>query len=184
MNRSVFGFYKLDLICDERKTELLKQVILIMGICGSGKTTVGKALSKSLGIPFLDADDFHPRSNVMKMSRGEALTDEDRWPWLAAIVEHILHNHRNAFVLGCSALKETYREYLAQRLAVHPVLLEISFEEAKARMDQREGHFMPSSLIQSQLDTLEVPAEAVKLPATANLADQVHLLSESFRKFL
>lgn len=155
-----------------------------MGICGSGKTTVGKALSKSLGIPFLDADDFHPRSNVMKMSRGEALTDEDRWPWLAAIVEHILHNHRNTFVLGCSALKESYREYLAQRLTVHPVLLEITFEEAKARMDQREGHFMPSSLIQSQLDTLEVPKEAYHISATTNLEVLVDLLDQNFRKLL
>ena len=162
----------------------LKQVILIMGICGSGKTTVGQALSKSLGIPFLDADDFHPRANVMKMSRGEALTDDDRWPWLAAIVEHILNNHRNEFVLGCSALKDSYREYLSQRLEVHPVLLEITFEEAKARMDQREGHFMPSSLIQSQLDTLEIPDNAFKLKASTKLEAQVDLLHQNFRKLL
>ena len=155
-----------------------------MGICGSGKTTVGKALAKSLGIPFLDADDFHPRANVMKMSRGEALTDEDRWPWLAAIVEHILNNHRSEFVLGCSALKNSYREYLSQRLEVHPVLLEITFEEAKARIDQREGHFMPSSLIQSQLDTLEIPDNAFKLKANTMLEDQVDLLHQNFRKLL
>lgn len=155
-----------------------------MGICGSGKTTVGEALSKSLGIPFMDADDFHPRENVMKMSRGEALTDDDRWPWLAAIVEYISNNHRQEFILGCSALKESYRAYLAQRLKVHPVLLDITFEEAKARMDQRKGHFMPSSLIQSQLDTLEIPTEAMRLSATTELNELVHLLEQNFRKLL
>ena len=155
-----------------------------MGICGCGKTTVGKELSKSLGIPFLDADDFHPRENVMKMSRGQALTDEDRWPWLAAIVEHIQHNHRNNFVLGCSALKDSYRAYLGQRLQVHPVLLELSFEEAKARMDQRKDHFMPSSLIQSQLDTLEIPKDGLKLSATTPLNELVDKLDQNFRKLL
>ena len=162
----------------------MKQVILIMGICGSGKTTVGKALSKSLGIPFLDADDFHPRENVMKMSRGEALTDEDRWPWLAAIVENILNNHRHQFVLGCSALRESYRTYLGQRLAIHPVLLELTFEEAQARLDQRKGHFMPGSLIQSQLDTLEIPKEAYRIDATTELHHLVDLLHQNFRKLL
>lgn len=155
-----------------------------MGICGSGKTTVGKALSVELGIPLLDADDFHPRSNVMKMSRGEALTDDDRWPWLAAIVEHMLNSHRDQFILGCSALKGAYREYLGQRLTLHPVMLDITFDEAKRRMDQREGHFMPSSLIKSQLDTLEVPKDAITVSATTELNEIVDLLSESFRKLL
>lgn len=155
-----------------------------MGICGSGKTTVGKALSKSLSIPFLDADDFHPRENVMKMSRGEALTDDDRWPWLAAIVEHILNNHRKQFILGCSALKESYRAYLGQRLVIHPVLLELTLEEAKARLEQRKNHFMPSALIQSQLDTLEVPKEAYRIDATTQLEALVDLLHQNFRKLL
>ena len=120
----------------------------------------------------------------MKMSRGEALTDEDRWPWLAAIVEHILNNHRSQFILGCSALKESYRTYLGQRLAIHPVLLDLTFEEAKARLDQRKGHFMPSSLIQSQLDTLEVPKEAYRISASTNLEVLVDLLDQNFRKLL
>lgn len=155
-----------------------------MGISGSGKTTLGKALSESLGIPFLDADDFHPRANVMKMSSGQPLTDEDRWPWLASIVEDILHNHRTQFVLGCSALKSIYREYLAQRLNLHLVYLDISLAEAQSRLESRKGHFMPAKLIQSQLDTLEVPADAFTVSAETKLTDSVDLLTLHFRKLL
>jgi gluconokinase len=120
----------------------MKEVILIMGISGSGKSTVGIALSKRLGIPFIDADDFHPKENIMKMSRGLPLTDEDRWPWLASIAEHILNSHRDTFILACSALKQTYRDYLGQRLQLRLVVLQISEKDALERLNQgrRHGH--------------------------------------------
>lgn len=169
---------------DKRKTSDLKQVILIMGISGSGKSTLGKTLAEQMGMPFLDADDFHPKANIMKMSSGQALTDDDRWPWLAAIVEYILNHHRDRFILGCSALKASYRDYLSQRLDIHNVYLEIDFEEAKKRLEQRKGHFMPSNLIQSQLDTLEVPKEALVISAETKITESVEFLASHFRKLL
>lgn len=128
-----------------------------MGISGCGKSTVGSRLSKRLGVPFLDADDFHPKSSVVKMSAGQPLTDEDRWPWLGAISQHILDSHRNGFILGCSALKNSYRDYLKQRLDITLVYLKLSEQEAVDRLNQRSDHFMPAGLVRSQLDTLEEP---------------------------
>ncbi|WP_305983105.1 gluconokinase [Roseivirga thermotolerans] len=158
----------------------MKEVIVVMGISGAGKSTVGKALANRMGMPFLDADDFHPRENVMKMSSGQPLDDDDRWPWLAAIVEHILQSHRPCFVLGCSALKESYRLYLAQRLKLHLVYLEITAEEAHRRLKMRKRHFMPATLVQSQLDALEIPSSAFRLSATLNITKSVDLLAEHF----
>ena len=82
-----------------------------MGISGCGKTTIGQALARQISVPFLDADDFHPRENILKMSRGIPLEDEDRWPWLAAIAEYIKQSHREHFVLACSALRTSYRSF-------------------------------------------------------------------------
>lgn len=150
-----------------------KKLIIIMGISGSGKSTIGKALSAKMGIPFIDADDFHPNENVMKMSRGVPLEDEDRWPWLGAIIEFVLQSHRNTFILACSALKASYREYLDQRLTNGYLFLELSAQEAEARLNQRAGHFMPAKLVNSQLDALEVPERALSLSATLTVDEIV-----------
>lgn len=153
-----------------------------MGISGSGKSTVGIALSKRLGIPFLDADDFHPKENIMKMSRGLPLTDDDRWPWLASIVEHVLNSHRNIFILACSALKQTYRDYLGQRLLLRLVVLNISEKDALERLSKRKNHFMPASLIKSQIETLELPKKALIVESNQELEDAVNFISSYFQQ--
>jgi gluconokinase len=159
----------------------MKEVILLMGISGSGKSTVGMALSKHLSIPFLDADDFHPTENIMKMSRGLPLTDDDRWPWLASIAEHILNSHRSSFILACSALKQTYRDYLGQRLQLRLVVLQISEKDVLERLNQRKNHFMPASLIKSQIATLEIPKEAIIVESNQKLEDIIDFISPYFQ---
>jgi gluconokinase len=134
-----------------------------MGVSGSGKSTFGKALADRLGWTFADADDYHPPANHEKMSRGVALTDEDRQPWLERlhdlIVEHALENKK--IVLACSALKEKYRDILVGDLeSVALVFLRGDAELIAERMRQRE-HFMPVSLLETQLATLEPPMNAI-----------------------
>ena len=151
-----------------------------MGISGAGKSTVGSRLAKHLEIPFLDADDFHPTENIKKMSRGQALTDDDRWPWLGAIVQYVLDSHRQQMVLGCSALKASYRDYLAQRLNLKIVYLELTRQEAISRLEARTDHFMPVSLIDSQLETLEPPTEALTISASTPLEEIVKVAANHF----
>jgi len=131
-----------------------------MGVSGSGKTTVGGALAKRLGVPFRDADGFHPKANVEKMSAGIPLTDEDRWPWLDAIAAAIRDTPQSeGIVVSCSALRRIYRERIL-RAAGRPVTfvhLAGTKETIAPRMATRTGHFMPLSLLDSQLATLEPP---------------------------
>lgn len=140
----------------------LPAVILLMGVSGSGKSTIGAALSKRLGWPYADADEFHPPANVAKMSAGQPLTDDDRWPWLAAIAAHIdsaREKGRHAIV-SCSALKRVYRDMLVgPRKDVQLVLLDGTKDEIFARMSARKDHFMPLSLLDSQFATLERPGD-------------------------
>ena len=134
--------------------------LIVMGVSGSGKSTVAEALSARLGWRCADADRFHPASNVAKMSAGQPLTDEDRWPWLAAIAAHIDKARvegRHAIV-SCSALKRVYRDILiGNRDNVRLVLLDGTKDEIFARMSARKDHFMPLSLLESQFATLERP---------------------------
>lgn len=135
--------------------------IVMMGVSGSGKSTVGAALAKRLGLGFRDADEFHPAANVAKMSAGTPLTDEDRWPWLDAIGAALAEAGRDGrgIVVGCSALKRIYRDRL--RTAAHRSLIFVHLSGSAGtlakRMQTRKGHFMPASLLQSQLATLESP---------------------------
>lgn len=135
-------------------------VIVLMGVSGSGKSTTGTALSRALGWPFRDADSFHPPANVEKMSRGTPLTDEDRWPWLAAIARWI-DERRDAGergIVSCSALKRAYRDrIIGARQGVQLVYLQGDGKLIGRRLHARKGHFMPASLLASQFAVLEEP---------------------------
>jgi carbohydrate kinase (thermoresistant glucokinase family) len=143
-------------------------VVLIMGVAGSGKTTVGSELAAALGWSFRDADDFHPPANIAKMSAGIPLTDEDRAPWLAAIrayVDTSLARGENA-VVTCSALKESYRQAVVSDPArVKLVYLHGDFALLLQRLSQRQGHFMKESMLRSQFEALEPPRDALTLDA-------------------
>jgi gluconokinase len=154
-----------------------------MGVSGSGKTTVGELLARQLGWRLLDADDHHPPENVEKMRAGTPLTDADRWPWLDRL-NRLLREHQAAgepVVLGCSALRQVYRERLAQGLnEVRWVHLKGSFELIASRLAARKHRYMPSSLLRSQFDTLEEPADALAV----NIADQAEALARRIAEAL
>lgn len=135
--------------------------IVVMGVSGSGKSTLGAALASRLGCPFLEGDAFHSAANVAKMREGVALTDADRWPWLDQLGTAMGQAVRQGGVVvaACSALKRAYRERLAAATA-EPIafaLLDAPLAELARRMGNRPGHYMPPSLLDSQLDTLERP---------------------------
>ncbi len=137
-----------------------------MGVSGSGKTTTGEALAARWGWPYYDGDDFHPPENVEKMRGGTPLTDADRRPWLEALhrkAEEVLAAGGGA-IIGCSALKQTYRDILrgyCTRIVF--VWLDVPRDELEERMTQRRDHFMPPSLLDSQLAALEVPEDAIRV---------------------
>lgn len=147
-------------------------ILLLMGVAGAGKTTVGKLLASQLGWEFADADDYHSAANVEKMRHGIPLTDADRAPWLQALgvlISDWLTAHRNA-VLACSALKQSYRDILRVSPEVHIVYLRVSSQVLHQRLRQRRGHFMTEPMLQSQLAALEEPTGAVTIDADANPA--------------
>lgn len=136
--------------------------VVVMGVSGSGKSTVGLALAEKCGGMFLDADDFHPQANIDKMKRGEPLDDDDRAPWLARLATLLSESSEKPIFLACSALKARYREILrAGRSDVHFVHLSGTPEVIRARLRGRPGHFMPESLIDSQFAALETPPDAL-----------------------
>lgn len=133
--------------------------IVVMGVSGSGKSTVGAALAQRLRVPFADADDFHPAANVAKMTAGHPLDDDDRYPWLESIGEWLAHHHGGG-VMSCSALKRKYRDQLRRHCSdVEFLHLVGTSETIGRRQASRPGHFMPASLLESQFRTLE-PLEA------------------------
>lgn len=141
--------------------------ILIMGVTGSGKTTVGERLCADLGWPFFDADDFHPTANVRKMSAGVPLTDEDRLPWLESLRDLIAEYEAlgENGVLACSALKETYRRTLSSPTDLAIVYLKAERELIRGRLADRRGHYLSPELIESQFHDLEEPEGAITIPA-------------------
>lgn len=142
---------------------------IIMGVSGTGKSTVGKLLSDRTGWDFYDADDFHPQSNIDKMNHGIPLTDGDRLPWLKKLNQLISTtlNSSNQGILACSALKSDYRQILCHNLTgVVFIYLRGSYECIQSRIQQRQGHFMNSNLLQSQFDTLEEPQNALIVDVT------------------
>jgi gluconokinase len=129
--------------------------IVVMGVSGSGKSTVGSALAQRLRVPFIDADTLHPPANIAKMAAGEALDDDDRYPWLEEVGQW-LADHRGGGVVACSALKRTYRDRLrAHCPRVEFLHLRGSPELIGSRLAARSGHFMPAALLRSQFDALE-----------------------------
>ncbi len=156
-----------------------------MGVSGAGKTTIGEALADALGWKYLDADDYHPKSNVDKMAAGTALQDADRWPWLDDINRALLRLEQEgrSAVLGCSALKDAYRRRLSKGLNdFRVVYLHGTFELLEARVAARKHRYMPASLLRSQFDTLEPPAEAISIDVAAPIGDSVAKIRRELRR--
>lgn len=145
--------------------------VVIMGVSGTGKTSVGLALSTRLGIPYLDGDDLHPAANVARMAAGIPLTDEDRWPWLDRVAAML--QDRAPVIIGCSALRCAYRDRLRAGAGGPVRFLHLTGlrDVIAARMAGRAGHYMPPALLDSQLATLDVPSadEAIPLDITQPL---------------
>jgi carbohydrate kinase (thermoresistant glucokinase family) len=141
------------------------KIYFIMGVSGCGKSTVGSLLAKELKIPFYDGDDYHSKTNVKKMASGQPLTDKDRMGWLLKLNELALTRREEGAIIGCSALKESYRLILDANLQENArwIYLSGSFEDVMNRLHQRKGHFMPAELLKSQFETLETPQKAIKV---------------------
>jgi len=155
-------------------------VVVLMGVSGSGKTTIGKLLAEQLGWSFVEADDYHPVTNVEKLRRGIPLTDEDRRPWLAALRHRVDEACARGedVVLACSALKHAYQDYLERDASdcVQYVYLHGSEELIRHRLAARRGHFMNPNLLHSQFETLEPPVDAIRVdvaPAPEAVAAEI-----------
>lgn len=144
---------------DEVKSFLVQpRLIIVMGVCGSGKSTIAKQLADAMNASFLDADDYHPPANVAKMSCGEALNDEDRWPWLKDFSQAMAG--QSGYCVGaCSSLKKVYRTCLSTEAKEPFLFVYLDGDRAllEQRMSARTEHFMPTTLLDSQLSILEVP---------------------------
>jgi len=145
------------------KMEGVNKVIIVMGVSGSGKSSIGQLLAEELFIPFIDADDYHPKSNVEKMSQGIPLNDMDRIPWLNALNKVTIDNVYKGCVIACSALKQDYRSRLSQSIEsnILMVYLKGSFDVIYDRMENRKEHFMGAEMLKSQFDILEEPEDAL-----------------------
>ena len=150
-------------------------ILLLMGVCGCGKTTTGETLATALAWPFFDADDFHPLANVAKMAAGQPLDDADRWPWLDRIADEmrvILARNGNA-VLACSALKQIYRDRLQRAGDVRIVYLKGDEALIASRLAARQHRYMPPALLASQLATLEEPRDALTIDIREPVTQQI-----------
>ena len=150
-------------------------MVIVMGVCGCGKTTVGRALARELGCEFLDADDFHPAANVAKMAKGVALTDDDRWPWLDRVIDEMrrVEETDGHVVFACSALKQSYRDYLARAGDVRFVYLAGDCDTIAQRLAARKHEYMPATLLASQFATLEPPTDALVIDVRRGVDEQV-----------
>ena len=160
-----------------------KGAVVVMGVASCGKTSVAELLAEKLSAHFIEGDRLHPAANVAKMSAGNPLTDEDRWPWLKAVGESLAG--REASVASCSALKRIYREAIATaaQRPVYFIYLYGSKELLEQRIGARQGHFMPASLLESQLRTLEEPA-ADERALRLDIIMSVEELAEAAKQWL
>jgi gluconokinase len=156
-------------------------IVVLMGVSGSGKSTTGAALAAALGWRLIDADDLHPPQNVAKMAAGIPLTDDDRWPWLDRIVDALRRTTAEGanVILACSALKQRYRDRLAQAGDVRFVHLRGDPQTIAARLATRHHRYMPAALLQSQFATLEAPSDAIDVDITASVDAQVAAIIEA-----
>jgi gluconokinase len=162
-------------------------IVVLMGVSGSGKTKVGKALAADLGWPFLDADDYHPEANVAKMTAGTPLTDADRWPWLDRVATEmgaVLVRGGHA-VLACSALKQAYRDRLASCARapddVRFVYLKGDYETIAPRVARRTHRYMPACLLASQFATLEEPKDAIVVDVATPILEKIAQIRGALR---
>jgi gluconokinase len=155
-----------------------------MGVAGCGKTTVGKELALRLKLPFSDGDQFHPKANIDKMSRGIPLDDNDRLPWLGSIAEYINETLDSGAVIACSALKQRYRDILIGNHGeqVRFVYLKISRTAVYERLKARKDHFMPPELIDSQFAALEEPVSVITISAEKSVDDIIEEIVEELNK--
>ncbi len=162
---------------------LFSKAVVVMGVASCGKTTIGEALAERLGVSFVEGDKLHGAANVAKMSAGIPLTDDDRWPWLARVGESL--QEPGGKIASCSALKRSYREAIA-KAAKRPVVfvhLHGSKEILQQRIVSRKGHFMPASLLDSQLATLEM-LRVDELSCMIDIDQSTAAIIESALKFL
>jgi len=156
-------------------------IVILMGVTGTGKTTVGVALAKVTGWPFADADDFHSVANKAKMHAGIPLTDEDRAPWLSSLHAQIVQwaNANIDAILACSALKESYRVEMAQGVSenlIRWIYLTGPESLIRQRIEARQGHYMPVSLLPSQIAALEAPGNAIEISIGQTMPEMAHAI--------
>ena len=163
-------------------SNIVPRLMVVMGVAGCGKSTIAQCLALKLGAVYLDGDDYHPESSISKMSRGIALTDEDRWPWLNNFSKAI--SEEDGYVVGaCSSLRNVYREFITAA-AKEPVLfiyLDGTKELISQRLSVRENHFMPDSLLDSQFKTLEPPDRdelAITVDISGSTQQIIQLITE------
>jgi carbohydrate kinase (thermoresistant glucokinase family) len=156
-------------------------IIQVIGVSGCGKTTIAKKLSEELGLPFFDADDFHPQANIDKMRSGKPLNDHDRQSWLQTLSKNLVEwEKQGGAILACSALKENYRKILAKGLNnCHWVFLSGSYDVIFERMRKRKDHYMSKEMLRSQFEALEVPEYGIHVDIDKTPEEIVEMIKSS-----